>query len=118
MKSLASVLLLEYALAANTTLLCKCDCTRASILAVPACSVCTKNYCIEQKVCEQNQDMSNWSTSCFQRGSYKDEIMIWSFMIITGLMVVLALLKPWIKEFLRNQNIELPHDYAVLLDDE
>jgi hypothetical protein len=44
--------------------------------------------------------------------------MIWSFVVITGLMVVFALLKPRIKEFLRNQNIQLPHNYAILLDDE
>ncbi|KAI8817693.1 uncharacterized protein EV422DRAFT_212463 [Fimicolochytrium jonesii] len=103
--------------AADTTQRCKCVCDgKVTILTVSACNFCSKNFCVEQGACyrpppeptptttatatgtttssaapEQTHTEENWTSECFQLGSWKDEIIIYSFMVmLIGLLVFAA----------------------------
>ncbi|KAL2914951.1 hypothetical protein HK105_205494 [Polyrhizophydium stewartii] len=58
-----------------------------------------------------------WTAVCFQRGSYKDEIIVYFFIIVTSTLVAFALAKPFIANYFRESQIQLPA-YRTLLDDE
>ncbi|KAI9207165.1 uncharacterized protein BJ171DRAFT_578899 [Polychytrium aggregatum] len=120
-------------LSANITLFCKCSCPpNVTILTVPKCGSCTKQYCVDSKACFRPvlpQDPSSataslsftstqgephttappmkthappdedWVVNCFQRGSYKDEIIIYSFLIVTGGLILAAVIMPYLPVF-------------------
>ncbi|KAI8924758.1 hypothetical protein BC831DRAFT_463932 [Entophlyctis helioformis] len=163
---------LPSASAANTTVLCRCDCgTNSTILSVPSCIGCTKAFCINSGICflpplppgaanssaggnvttaqavasllaaaaasaasaagapgsvsgpgkeagDAPAGIETWAAICFQRGSYKDEIIVYSFLGITTLLLVFALIKPYVARYIRDHQISLPAMYYRLLDDE
>ncbi|KAI9033342.1 hypothetical protein DFJ74DRAFT_701445 [Hyaloraphidium curvatum] len=94
LSGLALLANLDSANAANLTLFCKCTCEKnITTLTVPLCSACTKAFCVEQGACwlpppdangtvKLPADMEGWGVTCFQRGSYKDEVVVWSFILL------------------------------------
>ncbi|RKP36232.1 hypothetical protein BJ085DRAFT_23279, partial [Dimargaris cristalligena] len=91
--------------AANPISFCKCLCgqniTIIPISPVPekdACNKCTKAFCnkLEPTLCEGAGTGETISVSCFQRDSYKDEIIVWIFLLLTGGLLFTALAKPFI----------------------
>ena len=87
--------------AANVTIECLCKCGSPSpfIFPVPMCSSCTETFCIEKQSCNITSDHKSWHISCFQRGSYKDEFIVSSFLIFVVILLVLALSKPLLQTY-------------------
>ena len=84
------LLLISLVLAADTTLTCKCTCTlNQTQTQVSSCLLCTKLFC--QTNCNDNTTVI---ASCFQRGSYKDEGFIISFLVIVSCLLLFIILEP------------------------
>ncbi|KAI9096523.1 hypothetical protein DFS34DRAFT_144868 [Phlyctochytrium arcticum] len=115
--------------AANTTVFCKCVCApNSAIKVVQDCSHCTKNFCEESGICvlpalpplpttttllgTETPGISptptlrgdeNWEVQCYQLGSYKDEFIIYSFIIIVISLLVVAATKPYTAFFFKDR---------------
>ncbi|KAI7946670.1 hypothetical protein MJO29_011197 [Puccinia striiformis f. sp. tritici] len=87
------------------------------------CLTCTKQFCLDQKltICQDAKlgttnldtgtgDEGDIRTKCFQRDSTKDQVIVVSFIIVTTILLVSALVKEhreyWIQGYqaLRNRN--------------
>ncbi|KAJ3365860.1 hypothetical protein HDU91_002067 [Kappamyces sp. JEL0680] len=89
--------LLPLTLAANTTLLCKCACELPSFHQVETCSLCTKAFCSNQTVNSCSSQDVPIELLCFQRGSFKDEIIIVTFLVTTlSLLVWVLAIRPYL----------------------
>ncbi|KAH6571528.1 hypothetical protein BASA83_001163 [Batrachochytrium salamandrivorans] len=55
-----------------------------------------------------------WSAVCFQRGSFKDEIMVYAFVVMTGLLLAIAFVKLFLAHFMRDYNLP---GYQVLFNE-
>ncbi|EGF77474.1 hypothetical protein BATDEDRAFT_91754 [Batrachochytrium dendrobatidis JAM81] len=55
----------------------------------------------------------SWTAVCFQRGSFKDEIIVYAFIILTTTLVAFALIKPFLAHVMREY--DLP-GYVMLMD--
>ena len=67
---------------------------------------CTRTTCINNNYCPNNTDNqqeqnNEWNTICFQRGSYKDEIFVYIFMILTFGLLMFAICKPFITKYIQ-----------------
>ncbi|EMR10780.1 hypothetical protein PNEG_00928 [Pneumocystis murina B123] len=98
---------------------CKCTCFGNSTvlrLSKPTlknkpCQDCTKKFCLEQNlpICQNVQfknsedlmENTDISTICFQRESIKDMTFIYIFIIITGILLILAPLRPYTTQFFK-----------------
>lgn len=62
--------------------------------AASACAKCTKAFCLSQKldICKDTKE-EDVVTSCFQRDSNKDKIIVWGFIIGTVGLLSYALYK-------------------------
>ncbi|KAI2635235.1 hypothetical protein GGS21DRAFT_517632 [Xylaria nigripes] len=81
---------LASAAAANSApLFCKCTCAKNSTLlelaSTVTCTHCTHAYCLSQNlpICQTTAEEDVLST-CIQRDSRKDEIIVWGFILGTG----------------------------------
>ncbi|KAJ1955333.1 hypothetical protein IWQ62_005554 [Dispira parvispora] len=103
--SLATLTFTSWVEAANPISFCKCLCgqnvTIIPISPVPekdSCTKCTKAFCfkLEPTLCEGAGTGETVSVSCFQRDSYKDEVVVWLFLLITVGLLLAALVKPYL----------------------
>ncbi|KAI8897290.1 hypothetical protein BC833DRAFT_594475 [Globomyces pollinis-pini] len=108
--------------AANVTILCKCDCgPNPTIFIVPSCSACIRNFCIESNACSNTTtNPIPWTTVCFQRGSVKDEMIIYGFIFITGILLAFALGREHLLKLSKEQDLyrRLPQSLQKLLEEE
>ncbi|KXN73973.1 hypothetical protein CONCODRAFT_15164 [Conidiobolus coronatus NRRL 28638] len=92
---------------------CKCTCgvnSKIFTLAEDAtCIKCTKAACLIQfpELCDSEKSAASSSDTigikCFQRASYKDEIFIYIFLIVTlGLLLIAVFKNQLIKLYKRN----------------
>ncbi|RCH92572.1 hypothetical protein CU097_007055 [Rhizopus azygosporus] len=65
------------------------------------CSVCTKQYCLDNMqdgLCDGIADATcpsnDFKTECFARDSFKDEMIVRSFLLITSGLIVYSIIKP------------------------
>lgn len=88
--------------------ICRCDCgTNYKIVELPdeglgytaACTNCTKKFCLSQNftICEGVDEMLV-SSSCFQRESLKEQLFIYTFIIITTGLLLYATVMPFAQE--------------------
>ncbi|KAK9700467.1 hypothetical protein K7432_012184 [Basidiobolus ranarum] len=97
--------------AANPISFCKCVCgTNVTIVELKEtpnkpCQECTKAFCLtrDANFCSGAGD-SGLLATCFQRDSYKDQVVIYIFLIVTGGLLVAALLKPYRARWQRSTN--------------
>ncbi|KAI0467610.1 putative MFS transporter [Xylaria cf. heliscus] len=82
----------SFTTAASAPLFCKCTCFKNSTLiqlgAQAACAQCTHAFCLSQNlpICKDAADADVLST-CIQRDSRKDQIIVWGFILgTTGLL--------------------------------
>jgi hypothetical protein len=63
-----------------------------------SCADCTRNFCLSNNlpICKDVAEDQIF-TSCFQRDSLKDELVIYLFLIVTTGLLVWAGAKPWIE---------------------
>ncbi|KXS15812.1 hypothetical protein M427DRAFT_309153 [Gonapodya prolifera JEL478] len=94
--------------AADTTQYCKCTCSQnVTIFVVDKCADCTRNKCVDLGTCTLPSTPgepgstpvpmpgdSSLSVSCFQRGSVKDELFVWIFIVVTASLLLYALVEP------------------------
>jgi hypothetical protein len=100
--------------AANVSLLCQCSCSsQQSLQVVDSCGFCTRDHC--QSI--YTDCPSGVTLSCFQRGSYKDESIVLSFVILLILLLCLAFLRPYLKAVFKTDRDPFTTAYEVL-DDE
>ncbi|KAI8844759.1 hypothetical protein BC829DRAFT_435066 [Chytridium lagenaria] len=63
------------------------------------------------------QPDDDWVATCFQRGSYKDEIIVYSFLVVVSMLVVAAVAKPYLDQVIQiiaNQRTGNGGPYSVL----
>ena len=86
--------------AANPISFCKCVCgsniTIFPISDTPQpedCQKCTKAYCLvkQLKFCSGGGANNELTATCFQRDSWKDEIVVKSFIFVAGTLIFIAL---------------------------
>ncbi|CAJ0755763.1 24729_t:CDS:2 [Entrophospora sp. SA101] len=103
--------------AAKVIPFCKCTCgENSTIFALEVgtlCSECNKAFCIQEMGDEcsgvNNDDSGNVCdiqaiATCFERDSYKDEAIVYFYIIITCGLLFAALIKPFIEEWLKRTN--------------
>ncbi|KAI0454109.1 hypothetical protein F5B21DRAFT_504594 [Xylaria acuta] len=84
--------------AASAPLFCKCTCFKNSTLiqlgAQAACTQCTHAFCLSQNlpICKDAADADVLST-CIQRDSRKDQIIVWGFLLGTAGLLAWAAAK-------------------------
>ncbi|KAI8975090.1 hypothetical protein BDF20DRAFT_799755, partial [Mycotypha africana] len=91
---------------------CKCFCgSNSTIFELDVnepkpCGLCTKQFCLENVkdgICDGIADetcpSNDFKTACFARDSYKDEIIVRSFLIITIGLISWTLIKPYIDKW-------------------
>ncbi|KAK4553630.1 hypothetical protein LTR86_009426 [Recurvomyces mirabilis] len=117
--------LLSLALAASPTSFCKCTCfsnstiiplddTRTGSKSKPApstdderaalrgrtCNDCNKQFCLEYHlpIC-QGATEEDVFTTCFQRDSTKDQLVVFIFIFATGGLLIWAAIRPWVQKW-------------------
>lgn len=79
--------------AAAYTQLCRCNCgANYTVLSVPVCTNCTRQFCIKSVgICQKDWvTLDQVTTSCFQRESFKDKFFIYSFILVTSCLLIYA----------------------------
>ncbi|KAJ3217710.1 hypothetical protein HDU67_007406 [Dinochytrium kinnereticum] len=51
------------------------------------------------------QPDDDWTATCFQRGSYKDEIIVYSFLVIVSILLVAAVAKPYMDQAIQHNTM-------------
>ncbi|CAG8690577.1 uncharacterized protein OCT59_009215 [Rhizophagus irregularis] len=97
--------------AADVRSFCKCVCDQNSTI-VPlrinqTCSDCNLAFC-KENTSKEDCDIP----TCFQRDSYKDEVIVYFYIIITSGLLLIALTKPYIERWWRRTNP--PHTYTSM----
>ncbi|KAG2232592.1 hypothetical protein INT48_009801, partial [Thamnidium elegans] len=100
-------LFISMAEAAEIKMFCKCFCgSNSTIFEIPTfdpkpCANCTKQFCLDNVkdgICDGIADATcpsnDFKTACFARDSYKDEIIVNSFLCITVGLVLFAVIRP------------------------
>ncbi|KAJ2988743.1 hypothetical protein NUW58_g3822 [Xylaria curta] len=84
--------------AASAPLFCKCTCLKNSTLIQlspqSSCTQCTHAFCLSQNlpICKDATENNVFST-CIQRDSRKDQIIVWGFLLGTAGLLGWAALK-------------------------
>ncbi|CEI92387.1 hypothetical protein RMCBS344292_06648 [Rhizopus microsporus] len=104
-------LLITTCYGAEIQMFCKCFCgSNSTIFELPMtslrpCSVCTKQYCLDNMqdgLCDGIADATcpsnDFKTECFARDSFKDEMIVRSFLLITSGLIVYSIIKPLLKD--------------------
>ncbi|EIE80689.1 hypothetical protein RO3G_05394 [Rhizopus delemar RA 99-880] len=97
---------------------CKCFCgSNSTVFELPTtdlkpCSTCTKQFCLDNVqdglcdgIADETCPSNDFKTACFARDSYKDEIIIHTFIVITfgllvGSVIKLFIIERWKKSLL------------------
>ena len=101
---LALFILLAFCEAASPLYYCKCVCGKATTIlelsqpSTPSkpCAECNKQFCIDRLPDECNPSLKSSdsevviTTECFKRESTKDEIIVVTFLILTGGLLLYA----------------------------
>ncbi|KAL1923698.1 uncharacterized protein VTP21DRAFT_8678 [Calcarisporiella thermophila] len=107
---------------ANPIFFCKCVCGSKSIIiqlsndttsSANHCTTCTKAFCVanSEGACEGFVDSncpsqsSELSATCFARDSYKDEFIVWLFLVTTFGLLITASVKPYVSQWWRQRQI-------------
>ncbi|KAI8640347.1 hypothetical protein BD408DRAFT_445228 [Parasitella parasitica] len=98
--------------AGDIKMFCKCFCgSNSTVFELPLldpkpCSNCTKQFCLDNVkdgICDGIADATcpsnDFKTACFARDSYKDEIIVRSFLIITISLILFSLAKPYVDKW-------------------
>lgn len=94
------------------TQICRCDCgTNYTVVELPdeglsytaSCTNCTKKFCLSQNftICQGVDDVLV-SASCFQRESLKEQLFIYTFIIITSGLLLYATIFPYAQSKISN----------------
>ncbi|KAI8394110.1 uncharacterized protein BYT42DRAFT_553423 [Radiomyces spectabilis] len=110
-------------------LFCKCFCgSNSTVFELPLtdpkpCANCTKQFCldnVEEGICDGIADATcpsnDFKTACFARDSFKDEMIIRSFLFLAFALVLFAAAKPYIDKW-RQQRRERNQYRAVASTD-
>ncbi|ORY05620.1 hypothetical protein K493DRAFT_310876 [Basidiobolus meristosporus CBS 931.73] len=97
---------------ANPVSFCKCVCgTNVTIVELnegtsKTCLDCTKAFCLtrDSHFCSGAGNGADLLAICFQRDSYKDQVVIYVFLIITGGLLLAALVKPYWAKWQRSRS--------------
>ncbi|KAF9584677.1 hypothetical protein BGW38_005617, partial [Lunasporangiospora selenospora] len=110
------------AYAANPVSFCKCICGQTKKITVlprdahypifggssKACNDCTKQFCLDNspEICKGvgTGDGDELVTNCFERDSYKDQFIVYIFLIVTLSLLGYAGLKPLAKRLWQRHN--------------
>ncbi|CAB4421784.1 unnamed protein product [Rhizophagus irregularis] len=76
-------------------------------LVVQAADVRSFSFC-KENTSKEDCDIP----TCFQRDSYKDEVIVYFYIIITSGLLLIALTKPYIERWWRRTNP--PHTYTSM----
>ncbi|CAO3657070.1 unnamed protein product [Mucor hiemalis] len=108
--------LISLAQGADIKMFCKCFCgSNSTIFEIPTanskpCANCTKQFCLDNVkdgICDGIANATcpsnDFKTACFARDSYKDEIIVRSFLIITIGLVLFALIRPYFNQWLKDR---------------
>ncbi|KAI3658758.1 hypothetical protein MP638_001640, partial [Amoeboaphelidium occidentale] len=96
--------LISVTLCANVTQYCKCVCGKnVTIDAVSSCGLCDANFCKSKPSCNGSPDdqCATFIHICFARDSLKDQIIIITFIVIVGALLLYAMLFPYVKNFIK-----------------
>ncbi|KAM3582179.1 hypothetical protein VKS41_005606 [Umbelopsis sp. WA50703] len=98
--------------AANPVFFCKCYCgANSTVFPLPIedpkpCALCTKQMCIDSVsdgTCDGIIDSTcpsvDFKSLCFTRDSYKDEAIVWGFLILTFGLIIIAAAKPRVESW-------------------
>jgi hypothetical protein len=60
------------------------------------CADCNKQFCLSYNlpICKDVAE-DNVFTTCFQRDSVKDQVVVWGFLLVTLGLLAWAAVKPW-----------------------
>lgn len=107
--TLTFILLIVPALA--YTEFCKCECfgeyeifeLRPQKGMPLTCNNCTRQFCLDQKltICKEAKGEVDVTTACFERESFKDQLIVYAFAGVTIGLLTWALLKPLLMRFRR-----------------
>ncbi|CAG8689778.1 3403_t:CDS:2, partial [Acaulospora morrowiae] len=103
---------IQSTLSANVISFCKCACaeniTIRALEAAQTCSDCNRAFCIGilDKNCtaidslqgEVGKGTSQVTATCFERDSYKDEVIVYLYIIITSGLLFTAIAKPFVEK--------------------
>lgn len=90
---------------------CKCECfgeyeiieLRPQQNELLTCNNCTRQFCLDKKltICKEAKSEIDVITSCFERESFKDQLIVYLFSIVTLALLAWALFKPLLMRFRR-----------------
>ncbi|KZF22891.1 hypothetical protein L228DRAFT_247305 [Xylona heveae TC161] len=97
--------------ATTPTSFCKCTCFNTNSTIIPltppsdgnpgaaatTCADCNRSFCLEYRlpICKGAREEDIFTT-CFQRDSRKDEAFVFIFIFATAGLLLWALLRPWV----------------------
>ncbi|RKP24185.1 hypothetical protein SYNPS1DRAFT_17535 [Syncephalis pseudoplumigaleata] len=111
--------------AANPVSFCKCACgqnvtiielqPKLSKPGTEDCVQCTKSFCLQAQpdLCSGAGANDDLTAFCFQRDSYKDEFIVYLFLVTTIGLLLFAWTRPFLEQFLRVGWAEQHHVAAV-----
>ncbi|KAI9592660.1 hypothetical protein BDF19DRAFT_397803 [Syncephalis fuscata] len=105
--------------AANPVSFCKCACGQnVTIIELTPkdgnkpntaedCFQCTKTFCLltQKDFCSGAGANDDLTAFCFQRDSYKDEFIVYLFLVITIGLLILACARPYLGQFIRYRRL-------------
>ncbi|KAI9303292.1 hypothetical protein BJ944DRAFT_241581 [Cunninghamella echinulata] len=115
--------------AANPIMFCKCFCgSNSTIFELPVmdkpCSNCTKQFCldnVENGICDGIADetcpSNDFKTACFARDSFKDEIIVRTFLIAVFGLILFAVIKPFYSKWKTLQQSQQTYHRVSVHDD-
>ncbi|KAI7901355.1 uncharacterized protein BX663DRAFT_514207 [Cokeromyces recurvatus] len=115
--------------AAEIKMFCKCFCgSNSTIFELPTtdlkpCGNCTKQFCLDNVkdgmcdgIADETCPSNDFKTACFARDSYKDEVIVRSFLIITICLILFSLVRPYIVKWQKKRAIRV--QYQTVPNDE
>lgn len=107
--TVALTLLLLVTQALAYTEFCKCECfgeyeiieLRPQKEQLLTCNNCTRAFCLDQKltICKEAKGEVDVTTSCFERESFKDQLIVYAFAGVTIGLLLWALVRPVLGRF-------------------
>ncbi|KAF8250920.1 hypothetical protein K440DRAFT_526835, partial [Wilcoxina mikolae CBS 423.85] len=94
------LLLASITSATSPALFCKCICsTNSTIIPLPqtnTCQDCNRQFCLDYHlpICKTSKE-ADVVTTCFQRDSMKDKVVVCVFIFAVLGLLLWALIRPW-----------------------
>ncbi|KAF1355642.1 hypothetical protein EJ07DRAFT_131687 [Lizonia empirigonia] len=118
---------LSLSLAASPTSFCKCTCFgNSTIVALDApstaskpnlelrpraskksCNDCNRQFCLSYSFCKSEKE-ENVFTTCFQRDSTKDQVVVLAFIAATVGLLGYAGVRPWVEQWRERRRSYMP----------